>query len=254
MRASTANRILWWIVGAMGAFALLLLVAGDPEGRQLLRYVVLIALTVGGLSWLGYHYRVLPRRDSFSAQARELGLRAGSGDPLGLLGMPFALFGWAASVREIENTATGLRRGEDLVVADCWFAPTGRAEYDDYQRYTCVLSTAPAGWPDVAVLPERIASRMMSTLGLPDIEMESERFNRRFEVRSADRRFTSALLDQRMMEWLLEQVPGVGFEVLGGRLMVFRPRVTTSLDDLARAVELHDGFLERVPTAVRSGV
>jgi len=95
---------------------------------------------------------------------------------------------------------------------------------------------------------------MMSTLGLPDIEMESERFNRRFEVRSADRRFTSTLLDQRMMEWLLEQVPGVGFEVLGGRLMVFRPRVTTSLDDLARAVELHDGFLERVPTVVRSGV
>jgi len=71
-------------------------------------------------------------------------------------------------------------------------------------------------------------------------------------VRSTDRRSALAFLDARMMAWLLEQIPGVGFEVLGGTSMLFRPRVTTSVDDLSRAVELHDRFLERIPRVVRA--
>jgi hypothetical protein len=48
-------------------------------------------------------------------------------------------------------------------------------------------------------------------------------------------------------------VGGIGFEALGGRLMVFRQRVTASLDDVARALDLHDAFVERVPGVVRAG-
>jgi len=72
------------------------------------------------------------------------------------------------------------------------------------------------------------------------------------EVHADDRRFASAFVDARMMAWLLEQVPGMGFEVLGGRLMVFRPRVTTSVDDVSRALELFEGLTERVPRVVPS--
>ena len=82
---------------------------------------------------------------------------------------------------------------------------------------------------------------------LSDLRTESEEFNRRFDVRAADRRFANALLDQRMMAWLLEQAPDSGFEIVDGRLMVFRARVTASLDDVARALELADGFSQRVP-------
>lgn len=253
MRASTANRILLWIVLGIGVFALLLLLTGDEEAVETLRIFVVVAITIGGLWWLGYHYRVLPRRESFEAQARELGLRAERGDPLGLLQLPFTLFRWAASVREIENTARGRRGGLDLRVVDYWFAPTSSTEYDDNERYTCVLAHAPPTWPDLSVVPERIASRLRSALALPDIRTESEEFNRRFEVRARDRRFALAFLDARMMAWLLEQLPGVGFEVLGGTAMLFRPRITTSLDDLSRAVELHDRFLEQIPRVVRAG-
>lgn len=251
MRASTANRILLWIVAGMGAAALLALAKGDPDARDLVGGFVFVAVVVGGLSWLGYRYRVRPRRESFEGQARELGLRAERGDGLGLLDLPFRLFRWAASVREIENTARGWRAGHDLVVADYWFAPTSAPEYDDYERYTCVLTQAAPSWPDLSVVPERIASRVRSTLAMPDIETESEQFNRRFEVRSTDRRFALAFLDALMIRWLLEQLPGVGFEILGGRLMLFRPRVTTSVDDLSRAVELFDRFQERIPRVVR---
>jgi len=206
VRASTSNRILLWIVGAIAVFAFLLFLSGDPEGVELLRIAAVLGLTFGGLWWLGYHYRVLPRRDSFQAQARELGLRVERGDPLRLLDLPFTLFRWAASVREIQNTALGSRAGVDLTVVDYWFAPTGAAEYDDHERYTCVLSPAPSSWPDLSVVPERIASRLRSALALPDIRTESGEFNRRFEVRSGDRRFAIAFLDARMMAWLLQQL------------------------------------------------
>jgi Protein of unknown function (DUF3137) len=253
VRASTANRILLWIVAVMGGAALLAFVTGDPEARELFGGFVFVGLLIGGLSWLGYRYRVAPRRESFQDQAREAGLRAESGDPFGLLETPFSLFGRAASVREIENTASGSRNGAHVVVVDYWLAPTSAPELDDYHRYTCVLTQAPAWWRDISVVPETLAARLRSTFALHDVEMESEDFNRRFEVRSSDRRFATALLDARMMRWLLEQVPGVGFEVLGGRLMVFRPRATTSLDDLARALKLSDAFTERIPEVVRTG-
>lgn len=253
MKASTANRILLWIVGVFGGFALILVAAGDSGAREAFGNFILLGLTFGGLAWLGYRYRVLPRRESFAGQARELGLRAESGDPLGLAQRPFALFRWMASVREVENTATGTRNGLDVVVADYWFSPSSAPERNDYQRYTCVLMASPADWPDLSVVPERLASRTREALGVPDIGTESGEFDRRFEVRSGDRRFASAFLDARLMAWLLEQFPGVGFEVLDGWLMVFRPRATTSVDDLERALDLHAAFLEQIPRVVFPG-
>jgi hypothetical protein len=237
----------------MGAFAVMALISGDPDGRELFGGFLFVAFVIGGLSWLSQRYRIAPRRASFQDQARGVGLRAAPGDPLGLLDLPFALFGRAASVRDIENTAEGARRGERVIVADYWYAPTSDPQLDDYRRYTCVLTTAPPWWPDFSVVPEDLAARLRSMFLLPDVQTESDEFNRRFEVHAADRRFANAFLDQRMMAWLLEQLPGVGFELVSGRLMVFRPRMTTSLDDLARALELGDAFAERVPRVVRAG-
>jgi hypothetical protein len=253
VKASTANRILLWIFGVLIVFGLIgALTGGESERRALGGYLVLGG-AIGGLAYLGYKYRILPRRESFAGQARELGLRAEPGDPLGLLERPFVLFRWMASVRQIENTATGPRNGLDVMVADYWFARSSQPERDDYERFTCVLTAAPADWPDLSVVPERIASRMRDVIALPDIGTESAEFDRRFEIRSKDKRFASGFVDGRLMAWLLEQIPGMGFEILGGWLMLFRPRVTTSIDDLGRALDLHEAFLERIPRVVFPG-
>jgi len=253
MKASTANRSLLWLVGILVAFGLIQVVTGGESDRRALGSYLVVGLAVAGLIWLGYRYRVMPRRESFAGQARELGLRAESGDPLGLADRPFALFRWMASMREVENTATGQRNGLEVVVTDYWFSPTASTERNDYERYTCVLTPAPADWADISVVPQRLASRMRDVLALTDIGTESVEFDRRFEIRSTDRRFASAFVDARMMAWLLEQLPGMGFEILDGWLMVFRPRVKTSVDDLGRAVDLHAAFLERIPRVVFPG-
>lgn len=230
---------------------LLVLLKGDPGAGDLARQVAFALVFVGGLFWLGYRFRVLPRRASFADQTEVLELRAEPGDPLRLLKEPFALFRWTGSVREIENTASGTHRGQEVTIVDYWFAPTGAAEYDDYERYTCVVAPAMVGWPDLSVVPERLASRTLGAIGMRDIELESERFNGTFHVRSSDPRFASAFVDARMMAWLLERREGVGFEVLDGRLMVFRRRPIASLDDVAATLSLFDAFRDRIPRVVR---
>jgi hypothetical protein len=251
MKASTAARSLIGLGGALLVGTLLVALRGDPQAGDLARQVVFAVVLVGGIFWLGYRFRVLPRRQSFTDQADALAFRVEPGDPGHLVEEPFALFRWVGSVRAIENTATGTHGGHAATVVDYWFAPTGAAEYDDYERYTCVLVDAEDGWPDLCVVPERLGSRTLGAVGLRDQELESEAFNRAFLVRAADARFASAFVDARMMGWLLEH-RDCGFEVLGGRLMLFRRRTAVSLDDLAATLDLYDAFRARIPGVVAS--
>ena len=253
MNASNVRRILIGIGAFLAGGLLLMFLTGDRQAGELTGQLLLLAISVAGLRWLVYRYRVLPRRESFKGQASEQALHAQPGDPLGLLELPFTLFRWVGSVRQIENTATGLHDGREIVVADYWFAPTGADEYDEYERYTCVVTPAPPEWSDVVVVPERFGSRLLDAIGSDQLGTESEAFNRTFDFRSADPRFASAFVDARMMEWLLGQPSGTGFEVLDGRLMLFHPRAITSLDDLAQVVRLFDAFLKHVPRVVRAG-
>jgi hypothetical protein len=212
-----------------------------------------LAVIVGGMFWLGYRFRVLPRRDSFRGQTEALTFTPRVGDPLGLLNLPLTVFHWAGSVRQIENTATGSHGGQEIVIADYWFAPTAAQQYDDYERYTCVIGPSMYGWSDLTVVPERLVSRLRDAIGVPQINTELEEFNRAFQIRAGDAWFASALVDARMMEWLLEQGPGVGFEVSGTRVMVFRRRATASLDDVADSLALYDDFVEHIPRVVETG-
>lgn len=250
MRRSTAVRLAAIIGVVWAATLLLMLVEGDPQARDLLREFVGLSVLAGAIAWATYHFRVLPRRESFEGQAKDAGLRAASGDPRDMLASGFSMFRRAASARELANTAWGRWREREVVVADYWYVSGTNTARDDEQRFMCVVDEARPEWPDLAVVPAEVAAAAADAVGLGDQDLESERFNRAFEVRSSDRRFASAMLDARMMEWLLAQAPGVGFEILGGRLMVFEPRMRSSVDDLARALERYDGFLEHVPRVV----
>jgi hypothetical protein len=232
----------------------LLFATGNHEARQVAREMFALAVIVGGAFWLGYRFRVLPRRDSFRGQTEALSFTSQEGDPLGLLDQPFTVFHWAGSVRQIENTATGSHGGQEIVIADYWFAPTAAQQYDDYERYTCVIGPSMAGWwSDLTVVPERLVSRLRDAIGVPQINTELEEFNRTFQIRSGDARFASAFVDARMMQWLLERAPGVGFEVSGTRVMVFRRRATASLDDVADSLALYDDFVAHIPRVVVAG-
>ncbi|MGZ8580981.1 MAG: hypothetical protein ACXWW9_06820 [Actinomycetota bacterium] len=252
MRPATAMRIAVAIGIVWAATALVMFVSGDPEAIGLTRQLFAVVITVGGIVWLGYRFRVLPHRQSFEGQAKDAGLRAQAGDPFGLLASPFELFHRAATARDLENTAWGLRRGQEIVVVDYWFTPDSNPSRDDYRRFVCVIDAPRPEWSDISVVPASGGSIVRDAVGLDDVDLESERFNRAFEVRAADRAFASAFLGARMMEWLLLEPPGVAFEVVAGRLMVFGPRPQTSIDDVSRGLQRFDAFLDHVPPVLSS--
>ncbi|MFN8232683.1 MAG: DUF3137 domain-containing protein [Actinomycetota bacterium] len=80
-------------------------------------------------------------------------------------------------------------------------------------------------------------------MGLDRIELELEAFNRRFEVRAADRRAAVAFLDQRMMEALLGLSAGVTMVVNEDRLLLHAPTLPAAqvllLFDVARRIREH---------------
>jgi hypothetical protein len=212
MRATTAQRMLIGLGVFLMAGTGLLFLTGNREAGRVAREMFVLGAIVGGTFWLGYRFRVLPRRDSFRGQSEALAFTPREGDPLGLLDLPFTLFHWTGSVRP-----------------------------------------STAGWSDLTVVPERLVSRLRDAIGVPQINMELEEFNRAFQIRAGDARFASAFVDARMMRWLLERGPGVGFEVSGDRVMVFRRRATASLDDVADSLALYDDFVEHIPRVVVAG-
>jgi hypothetical protein len=80
---------------------------------------------------------------------------------------------------------------------------------------------------------------------------ESGAFGRRYRVRTGDRLFATAFLDQRMLEWMLDQRVDWTFEVGGRWAMVSRPGLDGTDDTDARSDTLL-AFRQRIPRVVSS--
>lgn len=69
--------------------------------------------------------------------------------------------------------------------------------------YRVVAIRLPAQMSPIAVGPERLLGSLGATLGLSDVDIESEAFNRRFGVLCRDRRYAVTLLTPRTVESML---------------------------------------------------
>jgi hypothetical protein len=250
VRVRTSRTILLWLAVVFLGGMLVLALGGDEAARRDLPAQVATWGFIGLLFFLGWRFKVKPRRDLHQYQARSLGLRSAPGDPLRYFERPFALLGHAATAKDIENTSWGSWRGMEVVVIDYWFARSSDPSRGDHRYFTCASTPVPAGWPNLSIVPEGFGSRLATSMGGRDIEFELESFNRAFEVRSGDPRFAHALVDARMMTWLQELPPDTGFEILDGVLMC---RTSRRLDrDVSWALETMATFLERVPPVIDS--
>jgi hypothetical protein len=250
MRVRTSRTVLLWLAVVFLGGMVLLALAGDAEARRELPAQVAAWSTIGLILFAGYWFKVRPRRELHQEQARWLRLRSAPGDPLGYFDRPFALLGHAATAKDIENTSWGTWRGMEVVVIDYWFARSSDPNRNDYRYYTCAATQVPSVWPNLSIVPEDVGSRLATSVGRRDIEFELESFNRAFQVRSDDPRFAHALVDARMIAWLLELPPETGFEISDGTLLCRTPR---RLDgDVSWALETMATFLERVPPVIGS--
>ena len=77
------------------------------------------------------------------------------------------------------------------------------------------MAQVDGAWPEVSITREGILEKALDLVGLGDIELESDEFNRRFALRSPDRRFAVTLVDARMIDFLLSTEAQFAFFVKG---------------------------------------
>lgn len=179
-------------------------------------YFVVIAAVIAAAYHFG-HQAKQNRRAALLAVATKAGLQFSNVDPFGLVNLPFDVFG-KGDRRGVENVIYGARDGVNVWLFDYWYrVQSGRSS--TYYRFTCAISEIPADCPHLTLHREGFLSHLADHLGSPDISFESDEFNRAFEVHCSDEKFAFALIDGRMMEWLMQAAREVHLET-GGPLVV----------------------------------
>src|SRR5687767_7924500 len=214
---STAKMAVIAVAGAAaGLLFTLLAFAGDERA-----VFVTLALYVGGIALVTL-YRKFARRSAVERKARRLGLSFSRRDPFRVLDAdfhPFLRFGKLPGTQRVENVVWGVRDGREVRAFDY------RRPAEDEIRYSCAMVRIPDGWPSLLVRRHGPLDAARNAAGLQQIEFELDEFNRRFEVHSDDRRLASAVIDQRMIGWLLESDPALGFQLQEGWLLAWMPQL-----------------------------
>lgn len=212
--------------------------------------IVLVAMAII-IGLVAHHVAKQKRREALAAFGLRRGMEFSPADPYGLDDLPFRLFGLGDG-RGCENVLTGTWEGLPVRAADYWYYDEtedseGRTSRT-YKHFSVVVGEIDANFPQVGIEQENLLTRMADHLGFRDVEFESEDFNCRFQVRTADREFAFKLIDPRMMTWLLSTGRTYGFEVSGDRLLVWAKRLAP--ERLVPLFMVTKSFVENVPRLV----
>jgi hypothetical protein len=97
----------------------------------------------------------------------------------------------------------------------------------------------------------------MTTAATPEPSSSSPAVPSARLVSCADRKFAQDLIDQRMMQWLLQEGPGWSFEVNGAHALCYCKRTTLAvaagrqaLPDLVALLEALHQFCDHIPSVV----
>jgi hypothetical protein len=249
MKPSTRRSLLIVLGGLLVAGLIMTLLRGDARGAHDIALAIFALVIMAGFALVVWWVRTLPRRDAAEASARDLGLRYAGNDEFGLIDLPFPLLRRPATVRGLEHVSVGRWQGSEVTIFEYWYARSSNPSRNDVERFSCVVTSLPEWWPDLVIAPETLTTRAMGHLTMNEVDVESEAFNRSFAVRSGDPRFANALLDARMIQWLLDRSGPWGFEIAGGLLLCSRTPAFQPWE-LRPLLDTAVGFLETVPTVV----
>jgi hypothetical protein len=102
--------------------------------------------------------------------------------------------------------------------------------------------------PVLQVTPEGLFSRFGNVLGFDDVELESEEFNRRFRVHTADRKFACDVLTPRTMQALLAH-PDASWRIEGVDILAWESGSLTPSTAVQMTATL-DTVLAGIPSFV----
>jgi hypothetical protein len=208
-----------------------------------------IALGARVLSW--WWARDEARTRAFAAEAARLGLDFAATDVLHASWEPFRLLGGPEA--DVRNVVYGRWAGVDVRAFEysrARAADDGSARLGVRERFSCCVAPLDASCPLAVIGPAALVARLPEAGALSSVHLESDRFRRRFRLACDDARFATALVDQRMMAWLLTLPERFAFEVREDRILcVADPRGPAQLRLMLDATA---GFQRHVPRVVRS--
>lgn len=243
MRTRTVYRLVFGIFAVLLVLAVPFALTGTDDDRRTALGLLFAAAVVAGFWWLDREFRVEPRRRAAEAAGDLLGLRPS--DDAWVRALGFDLLRPRGTVQDLTNVLEGTWHGEPVATFEFRWA-----NEDVERRYSCALLRVPTSWPRLAIERETMLTRFARDAGISDVQTEWEEFNRAFRVWSADTRFATAVLDGRMMEWLMARPPGDGFEIASGWVLASLPQVQPW--EIGSVLGTALAFRERISSVVPS--
>jgi len=215
-------------------------------------FLVGVSAIAGASAYVRFQARQARVR-AVSALAQRIGFSFSPSDNERIVDMPFALFS-KGNGRRVELVVSGVHNGLPLHMFDYWYYTETSSDRGQqvrqYHRFTCALATISAACPRLGLAHEDFMTRLGDHLGLHDVELEYDDFNRRFRVKCDDQKFAFSLLDGKMMQWLLGADTFQSVEVDGPWVLVVGPKI-----EPARWLDLGtwlDQFHRQIPPVVYS--
>ena len=154
--------------------------------------------------------------------------------------------------KHAENVITGEHQGHPLVAFDYSYKTQSRDSKGNTttttHRYMVVALGMPCALPELHVGPEGVFSRIGKAVGLEDIELESEDFNRAFRVRCPDPKLATDILTPRTMEMMLASGP-IRFRLVGSDALAYNNGCLDA-PELQRAAHILANVVDGVPSFV----
>lgn len=208
---------------------------------------MLLVLAGVGVGMYVKHLRSVQRTAELAAYCKATGWRFSADDPYGLVnrwdGPPFD----EGRKRRVRNVITTEVDGRAMVAFD-FSHVVGYGKNSKTYEYGVVALGLPCRLPWLHVAPEHVLTRLGSMLGLEDIELESEEFNRMFRVRCGSPKFAHDILTPRTMQALLAAGP-VEFRFAGTDAVCYELGYLGPGDLLARVAALRT-VVDGIPSFV----
>lgn len=215
--------------------------------------IVVLAVLVVGAVLVFQHLAHRKKVAEFTAYAGRRGWRytEKDNDLAGRFeGRPFNI----GHSRRARHVLRGTHRGREVVAFEYVYKETTGAGDDrktEVYHNTVVALPTPAPRPKLEVTREGFGRKLLGFIGIRDLQLESEEFNKTFLIDAEDDKFAYDILHPRMMEWMIadHRALNIPFRFERADLLVWRVGEIkpAAVDEL---VEYVCDIIDRTPSFV----
>ncbi|HVX18390.1 MAG TPA: hypothetical protein VHA73_10210 [Acidimicrobiales bacterium] len=208
--------------------------------------IVGVVVVVGVIAWLAYQ-RNKKHREQLAGWAASKGWTYAERDDSYCDRWSGSPFGQGHS-RKAKNVMCGTYANRDAVVFDYQYNETtndSNGTHETTYRFGVYALALPCALPTVSVAPEGFFTKIGHAVGIHDIDLESEDFNRAFRLTADDKKLAYDVLPARNMQLLLSQ-PDIHVRTQGSYLLAFDRR-WLNMTLVERRLAVMGQFVDQIP-------